>query len=86
MEDGIVLILEVYDENQELLWIKPWEGIHISEVSPYSQFVIKDEILYIVVSGTLYTINAETGEVYWSVADVGYSMLVLIYISGVLLH
>ena len=73
LEDGIVLILEAYDENQELLWIKPWEGIQISEVSPYSKFVIRDEILYIVVSGTLYTINTETGEVYWSVDEIGHS-------------
>lgn len=73
LEDGIVLILEAYDENQELIWIKPWEGIHISEVSPYSPFVIRDDILYIVVSGTLYTINVDTGEVYWSVENVGYS-------------
>lgn len=57
------------------MWIKPWEGIHISEVPPYSQFVIKDEILYIVVSGTLYTLNAETGEVYWSVGDVGHAFV-----------
>ena len=31
LEDGIVLILEAYDENQDIIWIKPWEGIHISE-------------------------------------------------------
>jgi outer membrane protein assembly factor BamB len=73
LEDGIVLILEAYDENQELIWIKPWEGIHISEVAPYSPFVIRDDILYIVVSGTLYTINVDTGEVHWSVEDVGHS-------------
>ena len=73
LEDGIVLILEAYDENQELIWIKPWEGIQISELDPYSPFIIIDDILYIVVSGDLYTINVNTGEVYWSVEDVGQS-------------
>ena len=73
LEDGIVLILEAYDENQELIWIKPWEGIQISELDPYSPLIIRDDILYIVVSGDLYTINVNTGEVYWSVEDVGHS-------------
>jgi outer membrane protein assembly factor BamB len=73
LEDGIVLILEAYDENQEVIWIKPWEGIQITELDPYSPFIIRDDILYIVVSGSLYTINVNTGEVYWSVEDVGHS-------------
>jgi outer membrane protein assembly factor BamB len=73
LEDGIVLILEAYDENQDIIWIKPWEGIHISELDPYSPFIIRDDILYIVVSGDLYTINVNTGEVYWSVEEVGHS-------------
>lgn len=72
LEDGVVAILEVYDNSKNLTWMKTWNGIHISEVSHYSLASVKENILYVIVDGILYVYNYDTGDLIWSLDDVGH--------------
>jgi len=73
LEDGVVLLLTVYNQNKEIGWCKSWNGIDITELAVHSPAMIKEETLYLVVNQILYAFNSKTGEKYWELKGVGSS-------------
>jgi hypothetical protein len=73
LEDGIVIVLEAYDSENQVLWIKTWEGIQVSELPLISQPSIYENKIYIVIDGNLNIINLKTGEILKTIETVGHS-------------
>lgn len=73
LEDGIICILEAYDSNNELIWLRAWNGLQVSELDTHSLITIYENKIYIVVSGELNAIDISTGNNLWSVANLGRS-------------
>lgn len=73
LEDGIVIVLEAYDSENHVSWIKTWEGIQVSELPLISQPAIYEKKVYIVIDGNLNIINLKTGEILNIIEAVGHS-------------
>lgn len=73
LEDGVVLILIVYNQNNEISWSKSWNRIDITELAFHSPVTVNKDTLYIVVDNTMYSFDTKTGEKYLEVKDVGSS-------------
>lgn len=71
LEDGIICILKVFDDNNNIIWHKSWEGLHVSELSVYSPVTVVKDRIYIVVSGELNALDINTGQILWEPIFVG---------------
>jgi len=73
LEDGVIVIFELYDEDNYLIWLKTWEHIDVTELSLNSYPTVFQGDLYIVVDGSLNIIDLITGDTKMIVDDVGKS-------------
>lgn len=73
LEDGIIIVLEAYDSENQVSWIKTWEEIQVSELPLISHPAIYDKKVYIVIDGNLNIINLKTGEILNIIETVGHS-------------
>jgi len=71
LEVGIVIILEAYDVDNNLLWMQCWSGVHVTELATNSEIAFYEDRLYIVVDGTLNAIDESTGKKLWDAEGVG---------------
>lgn len=58
-------------EGHKIIWDKVWSDIMLTELSPYSELVQRDDKLYIEVSGKLYVINQADGRQVFEPVRVG---------------
>jgi len=73
LEDGIVIVLAVYNEANEISWIESWNGVQVATQATFSSITINEDRIYIVVSGILFALDKVSGETLWKVSDIGSS-------------
>ncbi len=71
LENGLTFLFAVLEED-EILWIKSWNNIHISEADYYSGVELVDDTIIMAVNGTLYSIHIVNGEINWEVDNIGF--------------
>lgn len=71
LEDGIICVLEVFDNNNNIIWHVSWEELQVSELEVYTPVTVIKDRIYIVVSGELNAININTGQILWEPIFVG---------------
>lgn len=89
LEDGISIIIQVFDDSEDLNWEHKWESIQVRDLSTHSIPVISFNHLYIVVDGYLNALDLESGIQEWEpiyVGSIGYPPRVdsdgRVYVSG----
>jgi len=70
LEDGITFLLAVYNEDDDVAWVKSWNGIEVTELMYYSGIEVSGNEIYIVVNYTLYVIDIENGNILWETPNV----------------
>jgi outer membrane protein assembly factor BamB len=70
LEDGVTIILVVYNESNDVAWVESWNGVEVTELTPFSKVTKIDDTIFIVVDRTLYAFNAIDGDVRWEL-DIG---------------
>lgn len=71
LENGLTFLFAVLEED-EILWIKSWNNINVSEVNYYSGVALVDNTIIMAVNGTLYSIHTVNGEINWEVDNIGF--------------
>lgn len=61
-DSKIDVILTGSDKNSKQIWEKKWSNVILTELFPYSEYVIHDENLYIEVAGKLFGLDINTGK------------------------
>ncbi|MEA1974173.1 MAG: PQQ-binding-like beta-propeller repeat protein [Bacillota bacterium] len=71
LEDGIICVLEVFDNNNNIIWDVSWGELQVTELPVYSPVAVVKDKIYIVVSGELNALDINTGQVLWKSVFVG---------------
>ena len=83
LEDGIVYVMEGYDQVGAIAWVKVWEEIHVSDLACFSPLTVTGKAVYVVVDGDLYGLDLYTGKTIMAVKNVGQSFAApLVYANG----
>ncbi len=73
LEDGVVVVLESYDEQGQLSWMHAFNGIQVTELSIYSGIAVRDAEVIVRVGRNLYAFDLQSGDEKFIVSDVGQS-------------
>lgn len=77
--------LKAYDKNRKLLWTYKTPSVKMTELDNISKYFRKNNLVYIIVSGHVITLNESTGKVKWkSKVDVGGSNFYAFDSKGIL--
>jgi len=72
LKNGIDCIIEVF-KNDISIWSKVWEGVEVTEINIYSPLTVVKDRIYIVIASNLNVLDINTGDIIWTVDDVGSS-------------
>lgn len=76
-------VLEAFDKDGLLVWQRKWMEIEISELPMGTEPTVEEEIVYIGVSGNVYALNLENGDIVWETTKTGSTTSPLIFEDAV---